>query len=149
MPGPPAGGPPTTGPGDLPYAGVRKDTIYICPRKLNIQQSAYYTIVVVHELAHFCGPVEGGANAIVDYSYRRKGEAFFRLTPWQAERTADCYAHFAGEAKLVDHEAPHSWRSRAWKDDSPAIILPRARVDAALPPTNLAPLVVDGNVCFS
>lgn len=106
MAGPAAGGPPVTGAGERPHGGVRKDTIYICPRKLNVQKSEYYTIVVVHELAHFCGPIGGSPDAIDDHGYRRK-PGFFQLTPWQAERTADCYAHFAGEAKL-GYEAPHS-----------------------------------------
>src|SRR5262245_46482812 len=69
--GPKSGGPPVSA--ELPYPGVRKDTIYLCPRKLNTQSPDYYTLVVVHELAHFCGPHEGTSNAIVDHSYRRRG----------------------------------------------------------------------------
>ena len=101
--GPKTGGPPISV--ELPVPGVRKDAIYLCPRKLNVQSSAFYTIVVVHELAHFCGPLEGTADAIVDHSYRRR-PGFFLMNAYQAERTADCYAHFAGEAKL-GFEAPH------------------------------------------
>jgi hypothetical protein len=106
MPGPPSGGPPVTGATDpKPQPGVRKDAIYVCPRKLNMVLSEFYTVVVVHELAHFCGPIEGSPDAIVDHGYRRK-PGFFQLSPRNAERTADCYAHFAAEAKL-GREAPH------------------------------------------
>ena len=106
MAGPSSGGPPVTGQADLPHGGVRKDTIYVCPRKLNVQKSQFYTVVVVHELAHFCGGVDGSPTSIDDHGYRRK-PGFFQLNPWQAEHTADCYAHFAGESKL-GHEAPYS-----------------------------------------
>ncbi|MCP5115142.1 MAG: hypothetical protein GY953_30285 [bacterium] len=103
--GPKSGGPPKTRPGEKPVAGVRKDTIYICPRKLNVQHNDYYRIVILHELAHFCGPVGGSPESIEDYGYRRK-PGFFQLPSRLALRTADCYAHFAGEAKL-GQEAPH------------------------------------------
>jgi hypothetical protein len=103
MAGPKTGGPPVSI--DLPIPCVRKDVIYLCPRKLNVQSSAFYTIVVVQELAHFCGPVEGSADAIVDHGYRRR-PGFFQLNAYHVERMADCYAHIAGEAKL-GFEAPH------------------------------------------
>jgi hypothetical protein len=96
---------PKTGDRPLPpTAPCRKDTIYLCPRKLNVQASDFYTIVVVHELAHFCGPIEGSADAIDDHSYRRRAD-FFQLTPYNAGRTADCYAYFAGES-MLGREAP-------------------------------------------
>jgi len=101
--GPKTGGPPVST--DLPYPGVRKDAIYLCPRKLNTQSPDFYTMTIIHELAHFCGPVENTPDAIVDHSYRSR-PGFFQLAPYQAERTADCYAHFAGEAQL-GIEAPH------------------------------------------
>lgn len=104
LPGRKSGGPPVSD--ALPYPGVRKDSIYLCPRKLNTQSADYYTVVVVHELAHFCGPHEGTPNAIVDHSYRRRAD-FFKLTACQAERTADCYARFASEAQL-GREAPYA-----------------------------------------
>jgi hypothetical protein len=104
MPGPKAGGPPVSS--ELPVPGVRKDAIYVCPQKLNVQPPDFYTMAIVHELAHFCGPLEGTSDAIVDHSYRNRPN-FFQLSPWEAERTADCYAHFAGEAAL-GREAPHS-----------------------------------------
>lgn len=82
----------------------RQDTIYICPRVLNAHSDFSYTRIVVHELAHFCGPEPGG-QTITDYGYRdRKVPAeqdkFFKLRPELAIRTADCYAEFAGYAYL-------------------------------------------------
>jgi hypothetical protein len=102
----PSGGPPRTGPRDLPYPGLRKDAIFICPRRFQSFSPLFFTVVVVHELAHFCGPREGSGD-IGDFSYRKRGAAFFSLTPAQALRTADCYAHFAGEARLGT-EAPYT-----------------------------------------
>jgi hypothetical protein len=102
----PSGGTPKTGPGETPYPGLRKDTIYICPRRFASFNQLFFTVVVVHELAHFCGPPEG-ATDISDFGYRKQGATFFALRPELALRTADCYAHFAGEARL-GREAPYS-----------------------------------------
>jgi hypothetical protein len=88
------------------YSGqnLRQDTIFICPRVLNAHSDFSYTRIIVHELAHFCGPEPGGPT-IDDYGYRdRKVPAeldkFFDLRPEKAIRTADCYAEFAGYAYL-------------------------------------------------
>lgn len=86
------------------YLGVnqRQDTIFICPRVLNAHSDGGYLLVIVHELAHFCGP-EVGSHTIVDFGYRDRDvpeeyDKFFDLRPEQALRTADCYAEFAGYA---------------------------------------------------
>ena len=63
------------------------------------QGDGVYTRVIVHELAHFCGPEVNSSDVIEDHSYRQRPN-FFQLTPRQAIRTADCYSEFAGEAKL-------------------------------------------------
>jgi hypothetical protein len=81
---------------------VRVDRIYVSPRQLNAHPNEAYTVVVVHELAHFCGGPLGDKNAVIDHSYRRKA-GFFDLSPEKALRTADCYAHFAGHL-TVDRE---------------------------------------------
>jgi hypothetical protein len=88
------------------YEGInqRQDTILVCPRVLNVHSYEFYTEVIVHELAHFCGPGPG-ANAIVDHGYRKPAmppetDPFFKLTPYKALRTADCYSQFAGSAYL-------------------------------------------------
>jgi hypothetical protein len=82
----------------------RQAAVYICPRVLNAHSDFSYTRIIVHELAHFCGP-ETGARTIDDFGYRdRKVPAehakFFDLRPEKAIRTADCYAEFAGYAYL-------------------------------------------------
>ncbi len=93
---------------DAGYSGpnVRMDAIYICSRRYKSYSLDTYTMVVVHELAHFCGPPRPNADIIEDHSYRRKGSAFFKLSAKDAMRTADCYAHFAGEVSL-GKEAPY------------------------------------------
>jgi len=48
-----------------------------------------------------------GAEWTMQYTTRKHGGAFFALRPELALRTADCYAHFAGEARL-GHEAPYA-----------------------------------------
>jgi hypothetical protein len=101
-----SGGTPATGPGESPQAGLRKDTIYICPRRFESFNRLFFNVVVVHELAHFCGPPEGGGE-IGDFSYRREGPSSFALPPELALRTADCYAHVAGQAWL-GNEAPYT-----------------------------------------
>jgi hypothetical protein len=85
---------------------VRTDAIYICPRKLNVQSLNYYTIVIIHELAHFCGPHRSRNDFVTDHAYRREGKKFFDMSPRKALTTADCYAHLAGEAAL-GAEAPY------------------------------------------
>lgn len=85
-------------------ANQRQDTIFICPRTLNGHSNDFYTSIIVHELAHFCGPEVNSADRIGDHSYRHRPD-FFQLSPAQAIRTADCYSQFAGEAKL-GHEPP-------------------------------------------
>jgi hypothetical protein len=80
-------------------ADKRQDTISVCSRVLNSQSDGVYTRVIVHELAHFCGPEVNSSDVIEDHSYRQRPN-FFQLTPRQAIRTADCYSEFAGEAKL-------------------------------------------------
>jgi len=93
---------------DAKYSGpnVRMDAVYICSRRYKSYSLDTYTMVVVHELAHFCGPPRPNTDIIVDHSYRRKGSAFFKLSAKNAMRTADCYAHFAGEVTL-GREAPY------------------------------------------
>lgn len=88
------------------YLGLnqREDTIFICPRVLNTASNEFYTKVIVHELAHFCGPPPG-ADEIGDHGYRDhrvpdSKDSFFKLSPHMAIRTADCYSEFAGEAYL-------------------------------------------------
>lgn len=84
----------------------RQDTIFICPRRLNTHSDGFYTSIIVHELAHFCGREIDSADRIADHSYRHRPN-FFQLTPSQAIRTADCYSEFAGEARL-GHEPPRN-----------------------------------------
>lgn len=90
------------------YAGPnqRQDTIFVCPRVLNAHSDEFYTKVIVHELAHFCGPEPG--RGIGDHGYRNgnlseQNDPFFKLTPEFAIRTADCYSEFAGSSYL-QHE---------------------------------------------
>ncbi len=58
----------------------------------------YVTCVMVHELAHFCGP-RGGDDEIRDYTYESRRD-FRTVAPKQASRTAAIFAYFAGEAYL-------------------------------------------------
>lgn len=94
--------------GEDNYAGPsqRQDTIFVCPRRLNTHSDGFYTGTIVHELAHFCGSEIDSANRIADHSYRHRPD-FFRLSPYNAIRTADCYSEFAGEAAL-GHEPPRN-----------------------------------------
>jgi hypothetical protein len=87
---------------DGPYTkgpDARMDRIYVCPRKALALSHEVYTVVVVHELAHFCGQPGGHKDSIGDHGYRRK-PGFFDLPPDKAIRTADCYAHFAGHLAM-------------------------------------------------
>lgn len=76
----------------------RMDAIYICSR-LGQASLERYTHVMVHELAHFVGPVFTRSDSIHDHSYFHRGD-FFELKAKDALRTADAYAAFAAEAKL-------------------------------------------------
>jgi hypothetical protein len=98
---------------DENYAGSnqRQDTIFVCPRLLNAHGDEAYTAVIVHELAHFCGPEKSNQYAIRDHgnrkhSLREEDDKFFKLTPYQAIRTADCYSEFAGAARLGREPRP-------------------------------------------
>lgn len=83
-------------------SNLRQDTIFFATNNINHSLNSY-TLIIVHELSHFVGPEIGFSNRIVDHSYRHRAN-FFDLNNNQATRTADCYAHFAGEAKL--HREP-------------------------------------------
>jgi hypothetical protein len=87
------------------YSGPvqRQDAIYVCTRTMNPTDTEVMTLVLVHELGHFVGPVHSSPDRIDDYSYREKPN-FFKLSPFLAFRTADCIAFFAGEAKLKTRE---------------------------------------------
>ena len=100
------GKPPLSKPG---YTGPvnRQDSILICSRNVGSKGLEVVAYIVVHELAHFCGP-QRGAGHIDDFSYRRKGAVFFQLSPDLARRTADCYAQFAAESALK-REPPVYW----------------------------------------
>jgi hypothetical protein len=91
--------PPMSGDYGFELPSQRMDSIFVCPRILNIHSDGFYIKVILHELAHFCGGKERTADHVTDHSYRRKPN-FFTLTPHLAVRTADCYSEFAGEAKL-------------------------------------------------
>ncbi|MGE0759049.1 MAG: peptidoglycan-binding protein [Pirellulaceae bacterium] len=83
------------------YAGpnLRQDTIFISTHTLERYNTETYTGVLLHELAHFCGPEVNSANRIGDHG--QLGDAgFFKLSPFQAVRNADTYSSFAGEVKL-------------------------------------------------
>lgn len=74
--------------------GIHVGSIYLCPRSRTLSDDAF-TYVMIHELAHFSGPVK----AIDDHAYFYKSpDAYRRLTPQLAFGNADSYAQFAYEA---------------------------------------------------
>jgi hypothetical protein len=77
----------------------RQDTIHMCSRTISSWSQEGLVGLIVHELAHFVGPEITSPDRIDDHSYRNKKD-FFKLSAHLALRTADCYAGFAGEAKL-------------------------------------------------
>ena len=87
------------------YVGpnLRQDTIFFATNNIVNRRPEFYTLLIVHELSHFVGPEVALPNRIGDHSYRHRAN-FFKLNNYLATRTADCYAFFAGEAKL--HREP-------------------------------------------
>ncbi|HEV3026384.1 MAG TPA: hypothetical protein VG457_02370 [Planctomycetota bacterium] len=83
------------------YAGPdqRQDTIYFCTRMINPRATRAIINAIVHELAHFVGPGVSSPDRIGDHSYFSQPE-FFKLSPYLALRTADCFSCFAGHAKI-------------------------------------------------
>lgn len=83
------------------YVGpnLREDTVFFPVSHYRAKTQEYITLVVVHELAHFVGPSVNSGLRIGDHSYRSK-PGFFHIDSSTAKRTADVYAHFAGEATL-------------------------------------------------
>ena len=77
--------------------GIPAGTIWL-GRKLKTLDSEAIPYVIVHELAHYCGPVDGSPNEIHDRHGYRYSPNYDRLTPEQALRTADCYSQYAFDA---------------------------------------------------
>jgi len=80
------------------HPNIRQDTVVLCPRMLSGGSEGYLVRVIVHELAHFCGPSVGD-QAIGDHGYQGK-PGFKTLSHRLAMRTADCYSTLAGRARL-------------------------------------------------
>ncbi len=76
------------------YAGwQRLDTIYLSA-VFDTANDDDRTQTLIHELAHFVGPVSG--NRIDDHAYgRRTGAAMRTLTPHQKQHNAESYGNFA------------------------------------------------------
>jgi hypothetical protein len=77
--------------------GTPAGTIWLT-RRLKSLDSEGIPYVMVHELAHYCGPVEGQPNEINDRHGYRPSPNYDRLTPEQALQTADCYSQYAFDA---------------------------------------------------
>jgi peptidoglycan hydrolase-like protein with peptidoglycan-binding domain len=76
------------------YAGwQRLDTIYLSAA-YDTASDDDRTQTLIHELAHFVGPVAG--DQIFDYAYgRRSAPAMLALTPYQKQHNAESYGNFA------------------------------------------------------
>jgi hypothetical protein len=69
-------------------------SIYLCPKARTLGVEAF-TYVIIHELAHFTGPI---LNGIVDHAYfHRDPKKYAGLTAALAFRNADSYSQFAFE----------------------------------------------------
>jgi Putative peptidoglycan binding domain len=64
-------------------------------QKMRTLKSDAYAYVLIHELAHYVGPV---SPDIVDYAYHRDPAKYAALWPEQRIRNADCYSQFAFDA---------------------------------------------------
>jgi peptidoglycan hydrolase-like protein with peptidoglycan-binding domain len=77
------------------WNGIPRGTIYLCPLMHKLDRDAF-SYVLIHELAHFVGPVSETSVQIDDYAYRHsKGSRYDQLLPWQRTHNADSYAQFA------------------------------------------------------
>jgi peptidoglycan hydrolase-like protein with peptidoglycan-binding domain len=75
-------------------------------RKMRTLKSDAYAYVLIHELAHYVGPINPD---ITDFAYHTNPTNYAALRPEQRVRNADCYAQFAFDAigkpfKHSEHE---------------------------------------------
>lgn len=77
------------------FEGIPVGSIYLCPKSRALGDDGF-TYAMIHELAHFTGPVSPG---ITDHAYFHKNPQRYRsLLPELAFRNADCYSQFAFDA---------------------------------------------------
>ncbi|MEZ2297745.1 peptidoglycan-binding protein [Variovorax sp. RCC_210] len=83
------------------WNGIPMGTIYLCARMQNLDSDAF-AYVLIHEGAHYAGPIEGSGNDIDDHAYAHsKNGKYAKLLPWQRTHNADCYAQFAFAASGI------------------------------------------------
>jgi hypothetical protein len=81
--------------------GMSKGSIYLCPRMQNLDGDAF-AYVLIHEAAHFVGPMRSTHTAILDHGYAHHTDGRYKkLLPWQRTHNADCYSQFAFAAAGV------------------------------------------------
>jgi hypothetical protein len=77
------------------FDGIPVASVYLCPKARTLNQDAF-TYAMIHELAHFTGPI---VNGVTDHAYFHKSPQLYRaLTPELAFRNADSYSQFAFQA---------------------------------------------------
>jgi hypothetical protein len=76
--------------------GLHPGSIYMCPVARTLTSDAF-AHVMIHELAHFIGPI---SNGIIDHAYFHKGggKKYRMLDSEKAFKNADSYALFAFES---------------------------------------------------
>lgn len=80
------------------WNGIPRGSIYLCARMQNLDSDAF-SYVLIHETAHYVGPVAETQNSVTDYAYaHRKDGKYQKLLPWQRTHNADCYAQHAFDA---------------------------------------------------
>ena len=74
------------------YNGYPVSSIYLCPKSRTLGRDAF-VYAMIHELAHYCGPVD---NGIDDHAYFHRNRTHYEhLGPEHAYRNADCYPQLA------------------------------------------------------